>query len=120
MANIDSIKRVIAATAFFATVVVALFFVDYSDLSLSNNWWQFLMIGTSLIGFLVIVTSKTSNSSSRKTATLIVWILVVLYAIYVFVYGIIMREFNFSLSLLAVLLLASSSYNLYESRKRGK
>ena len=114
-------KNAAVASAFLSTLIVALCFIDWSA-SPADNWWQYLMMIISIIGCISTFLLDTASRSKKETAAIIVWLLSLGYFIYMGI-DFIFREPRWSswgFVLLAALLLASTSMNLYAIKKNNK
>lgn len=112
-------KNAAVAVAFLFTLIVALCFMDWSA-SPADNWWQYLMMIISIIGCISTFLFDTASRSKKETASIIVWLLSLGYFIYMGI-DFIFREprwSSWSFMLLAVLLLTSTSMNLYAMKKK--
>ena len=112
-------KNAAVAVAFLFTLIVALCFMNWSA-SPADNWWQYLMMIISIIGCISTFLFDTVSRSKRETAAKVVWLLSLGYFIYVGI-DFIFREprwSSWSFMLLAVLLLTSTSMNLYAMKKK--
>lgn len=112
-------KNAAVAVAFLFTLIVALCFMNWSA-SPADNWWQYLMMIISIIGCISTFLFDTASRSKRETAAKVVWLLSLGYFIYVGI-DFIFREprwSSWSFMLLAVLLLTSTSMNLYAMKKK--
>lgn len=116
--SLSVLKKIGGVFTFALTAGIAVAFIDYQDLSINNNLWQYIMIIIACIGCAGIFLFSNLTANKRRKGIIVVWFLSILYFFYILASSIIFKETDWRFWLLAVLLVASTSLNLWESRNK--
>lgn len=116
--SIEKQKGVIAVISLILIGGYCIFKMDFHDLSIGNNLWQYIAILLSFLGCLGVCLFSKASVEIKKKGAFVVWLLAILYFLFVVISSIVTRDFDWKFWLIAILLLVSTSLTLKDYTKK--
>ena len=121
MKEIGASFKIIAAFALLiSSCIVALINMDYNNMSLVNNLWQYILLLFSIVGSLFLLLHKDFSKGKKYKMSVVFLVLSTILLFVTVAYCIAFSSFDVLKLLVAILLVSSSVINYFDNRKRCK